>query len=184
MKQTSALSLLAAAVACGPAGAPLPPAGEGATPGIVSGASADSRATPGSGSGGHDLPGSATGSSSPLSVRVTSVARLGPGILEVRLVIRNGGAAPARLPPTSGAAGDLGRGLEAALLEDAAGRFRTAVLRNNRGEPLCSEGTDMIPAGAEREAWLRFAADARDANGLLVHVPGLPPAPLPGATGG
>jgi hypothetical protein len=184
VKQASALSLLAAAVACGPAGASLSPAGEDATPGIVSGAPAGSLAAPGSGSGGPDPPGSATGPSSPLSVRVTSVARLGPGILEVRLVIRNGGAAPARLPPASGAAGGPGGGLAAALLEDAAGRFRTAVLRNNRGEPLCSEGTEEIPAGAEREAWLRFAVDARDASGLLVHVPGLPPAPLPGATGG
>jgi hypothetical protein len=113
---------------------------------------------------------------------VTAVSRHGAGVLEVRVVLRNGGALPAAL--SAGAGEDRQNGvLAAAVLEDAGGRYRTGVLRDGRGAPLCSADPGEIPPAGEREAWLRFAVDERRPEGLWLRIPGLSPVELPGDGG-
>jgi hypothetical protein len=160
---------------------PPAPAGQPATTADVLGHSGEPAAVEPGPAEGAPAPGLA-GAAVPLSIRVTSVGRVGAGVLEVRVAFRNAGTVPARLRPAE-ADGDREGALAATFLEDADGRFRTAVLRDGRGEALCSADPGEIPAGAERQAWLRFAVDGRDAHGLFVHLPGLPRSPLTPAGG-
>jgi hypothetical protein len=124
----------------------------------------------------------APGQAGPIAARVTAVSRHGAGILEVRVVLRNGGAVPVALTAGAGADRDAGA-LAAAVLEDAGGQYRTSVLRDGRGAPLCSADPGEIPPAGEREAWLRFAIDEHRPDGLWLRIPGLPPVELPGVGG-
>jgi hypothetical protein len=114
---------------------------------------------------------------------VTAVSRQGAGVLEVRVALRNGGAAPLALSAGAGAADQPAGALAEAVLEDAGGQYRTGVLRDGRGAPLCSADPGEIPAAGEREAWLRFAVDERRPEGLRLRIPGLSPVELAGAGG-
>jgi hypothetical protein len=110
----------------------------------------------------------------PLAVEVLRVQRLSAHLVQVDLLVANGGDTPIDLRQAlSSPAG----GLDQSALTAASGDSRTFVVRDEHGKTQCSDDLGVLSPGARRGLFLRFIAlSAGEFTGTL-EIPGIAPLP-------
>ena len=112
-----------------------------------------------------------------LSVRVTSVTRLGDYALKIGFLFVNTSAGKDVVKFGSGfaaAAADADTIADAYLL-DGANRRKYFVMRDEDDRAECSRSISPIRPGGQRALWATFAAPPRGVTRITIHVPHVEP---------
>jgi hypothetical protein len=112
-----------------------------------------------------------------LSVEILGLDRPSPDVLEIRLAIVNAPGAPAFEPREAFAADPSETGsLSAVYLLAPDRQTKYFVLRDGRGQPLCTANLAGVGPGGRVEGFVRFVAPGSEVASVTVHVPGFEPA--------
>jgi hypothetical protein len=101
------------------------------------------------------------------------MVRVSRDVVEVRLALLNEGMQPLDLGTRLAQQEEDGPSVSGMVLVEHAVQKKSFVLRDARGQPVCSTGLTPLGPGERRAVWARFPAPRGPT--VAIELPGLPP---------